>query len=143
MKTETKRLPFYHHRGSRGCYLQRGCSPSEKDYKKKMEKYPFPSVSYEVAAQIQEKTGREVRVTVPGHMQRGGSPCPYDRVFASRLGSEAGKLILDNQYGFMVGYKNREIVRVPLEDVAGKLKTVDPDATIVQEAKMLGICFGD
>ena len=115
----------------------------KKDYKKKMEKYPFPSVSYEVAAQIQEKTGREVRVTVPGHMQRGGSPCPYDRVFASRLGSEAGKLILDNQYGFMVGYKNREIVRVPLEDVAGKLKTVDPDATIVQEAKMLGICFGD
>ena len=79
----------------------------KKDYKKKMEKYPFPSVSYEVAAQIQEKTGREVRVTVPGHMQRGGSPCPYDRVFASRLGSEAGKLILDNQYGFMVGYKNR------------------------------------
>lgn len=115
----------------------------KKDYKKKMEKYPFPSVSYEVAAQIQEKTGREVRVTVPGHMQRGGSPCPYDRVFASRLGSEAGQLILDNQYGFMVGYKNREIVRVPLEDVAGKLKTVDPDATIVQEAKMLGICFGD
>ena len=115
----------------------------KKDYKKKMEKYPFPSVSYEVAAQIQEKTGREVRVTVPGHMQRGGSPCPYDRVFASRLGSEAGKLILDNQYGFMVGYKNREIVRVPLEDVAGKLKTVDPDATIVREAKMLGICFGD
>lgn len=116
---------------------------TKKDYKKKMEKYPFPSVSYEVAAQIQEKTGREVRVTVPGHMQRGGSPCPYDRVFASRLGSEAGKLILDNQYGFMVGYKNREIVRVPLEDVAGKLKTVDPDATIVQEAKLLGICFGD
>ena len=115
----------------------------KKDYKKKMEKYPFPSVSYEVAAQIQEKTGREVRVTVPGHMQRGGSPCPYDRVFASRLGSEAGKLILDNQYGFMVGYKNREIVRVPVEDVAGKLKTVDPDATIVQEAKLLGICFGD
>ena len=116
---------------------------TKKDYKKKMEKYPFPSVSYEVAAQIQEKTGREVRVPVPGHMQRGGSPCPYDRVFASRLGSEAGKLILDNQYGFMVGYKNREIVRVPLEDVAGKLKTVDPDATIVQEAKLLGICFGD
>ena len=103
----------------------------------------YPSVAYEIGAQITERTGQEVRVTVPGHMQRGGSPCPYDRVFASRLGSEAGKLILDNQYGFMVGYKNREIVRVPLEDVAGKLKTVDPDATIVQEAKMLGICFGD
>ena len=126
-----------------GAISKEDAALTKKDYKKKMEKYPFPSVSYEVAAQIQEKTGREVRVTGPGHMQRGGSPCPYDRVFASRLGSEAGKLILDNQYGFMVGYKNREIVRVPLEDVAGKLKTVDPDATIVQEAKLLGICFGD
>ena len=126
-----------------GAISKEDAALTKKDYKKKMEKYPFPSVSYEVAAQIQEKTGREVRVTVPGHMQRGGSPCPYYRVFASRLGSEAGKLILDNQYGFMVGYKNREIVRVPLEDVAGKLKTVDPDATIVQEAKLLGICFGD
>ena len=112
-------------------------------YKKKIEKRTHPSVSYEVAAAIQERTGREVRVTVPGHMQRGGSPCPYDRVFASRLGAEAGKLILDGQYGFMVGYKNREIVRVPLEEVAGKLKMVEPDATIVQEAKLLGICFGD
>ena len=42
-----------------------------------------------------------------------------------------------------MGYKNREIVKVPLEDVAGKLKSVDPDATIVQEAKMIGISFGD
>ena len=95
-----------------GAISREDAALTKKDYKKKMEKYPFPSVSYEVAAQIQEKTGREVRVTVPGHMQRGGSPCPYDRVFASRLGSEAGKLILDNQYGFMVGYKNREIVRM-------------------------------
>ncbi len=116
---------------------------SKKEYKKKLAKRPHPSVSYELAAAIQEKSGREVRVTVPGHMQRGGSPCPYDRVFASRLGAEAGKLILDNQYGFMVGYKNREVVRVPLEEVAGKLKAVSPDATIVQEAKLLGICFGD
>ena len=64
-------------------------------------------------------------------------------MFASRLGAEAGKLILENQYGFMVGYKNREIVRVPLADVAGRLKTIEPDATIVQEAKLLGISFGD
>ena len=116
---------------------------SKKDYAKKLEKMPHPSVSYEVAAQIQEKMGVEVRVTVPGHTQRGGSPCPYDRVFASRLGAEAGKLILEGEYGFMVGYRNREIVKVPLEDVAGKLKTLDPKSTIIQEAKMLGISFGD
>ena len=84
-----------------------------------------------------------MRVTVPGHTQRGGSPCPYDRVFASRLGSEAGKLILKGEYGFMVGYKNREIVKVPLEEVAGKLKMVDPKASIIKEAKALGISFGD
>ena len=116
---------------------------SKKDYKKKMEQYPFPSVSYEVADQIQKKTGLEVRVTVPGHMQRGGAPCPYDRVFASRLGAEAGQLILKGEYGFMVGYKNREVVKVSLKDVAGKLKTVDPDVTIIKEAKMMGISFGD
>lgn len=126
-----------------GAISKEDAALSKKDYKKKMENYTYPSVSYEVAARIQEKTGREVRVTVPGHTQRGGSPCPYDRVFASRLGAEAGKLILDGEYGFMVGYKNREIVRVPLEDVAGKLKYLSPDATIVQEAKLLGICFGD
>ena len=116
---------------------------SKKEYKEKLKKRTAPSVSYEVAAQIQEKTGREVRVTVPGHVQRGGSPCPYDRVFASRLGSEAGKLILKGEFGFMVGYRNREIIKVPLEEVAGKLKALSPDATIVKEAKLLGICFGD
>ena len=126
-----------------GAISKQDAKLSKKEYKEKLKKRPYPSVSYEVAAQIQQKTGREVRVTVPGHMQRGGSPCPYDRVFASRLGSEAGKLIMDNQYGFMVGYKNREMVKVPLEEVAGKLKMVSPDASIVQEAKMLGISFGD
>ena len=116
---------------------------SKKEYKEKLANRKYPSVSYEVAAQIEKKTGREVRVTVPGHMQRGGTPDPYDRVFASRLGAEAGRLILKGQYGFMVAYKNREIVKVPLEEVAGKLKTVDPDASIIKEAKMLGISFGD
>lgn len=126
-----------------GAISKQDAKLSKKELKKKQENKAYPSVSYELAAKIQEKTGREVRVTVPGHTQRGGSPCPYDRVFASRLGAEAGKLILEGQYGFMVGYKNREIVRVPLEDVAGKLKYLSPDASIVQEAKLLGISFGD
>lgn len=116
---------------------------SKKEYQKKLANYKFPSVSYEIADAIAKKTGREVRVTIPGHVQRGGEPCPYDRVFASRLGAEAGEMILNKQYGFMVGYKNREMVHVPLKDVAGKLKTVDPNSDIIKEARMLGICFGD
>ena len=116
---------------------------SKKEYKELVKSSPFPSVSYEIAEEIKSKTGYEVRVTVPGHMQRGGSPVPYDRVFASRLGAEAGRLILEDEYGYMVGIRNREIVKVPLEEVAGKLKTVDPKASIVKEAKFLGISFGD
>ena len=140
-----------HARGSRftilavaeGAISKEDAKLSKKEYKKKMENYKYPSVSYEIAEQIQAKGGMEVRVTVPGHTQRGGSPCPYDRVFASRLGSEAGRMIMNGEYGFMVGYKHREIVKVPLEEVAGKLKMVDPNASIVKEAKMLGISFGD
>ncbi len=126
-----------------GAISKKDAKLSKKEYKKKLAKSEFPSVSYEIAAEIQKATGREVRVTVPGHTQRGGQPCPYDRVFASRLGAEAGKLILKKQYGFMVGYKNREMVKVPLKEVAGRLKTIDPNAEIIKEAKMLGICFGD
>ena len=50
---------------------------------------------------------------------------------------------MKGEYGFMVGYKNREIVKVPLEEVAGKLKMIDPEASIIKEAKLLGISFGD
>ena len=116
---------------------------SKKEYKKYMQDYKYPSVSYEIAEQIKEKSGMEVRVTVPGHTQRGGSPDSYDRVFASRLGAEAAKLILKGEYGYMVGYKNREIVKVPLAEVAGKLKMVDPDSSMIKEARTLGISFGD
>ncbi len=126
-----------------GAISKKDAKLSKKEYKEKMANYKYPSVSYEIADLIRKSTGQEVRVTVPGHTQRGGSPCPYDRVFASRLGAEAGKLILEDEYGFMVGYRNREIVKVPLEDVAGKLKMLDPDSAIIKEAKMLGISFGD
>ncbi len=126
-----------------GAISKKDAKLSKKEYKEKMANYSYPSVSYEIAEAIQEKTGHEVRVTVPGHMQRGGAPDPYDRVFASRLGAEAGQLILNKEFGYMVAYKNREIVKVPLTEIAGKLKYVSPDASIIKEAKMLGVCFGD
>ena len=126
-----------------GAVSKEKASLPKHEYKEAMKEYPFPSVSYEIAESISQRTGRDVRVTVPGHMQRGGSPCAYDRVFASRLGAEAGKLILEGEYGFMVGIRNRELVKVPLEEVAGRLKTLDPNASIVHEAKLMGISFGD
>ena len=110
---------------------------------KKLRKTKYPSISYEIGAQISEKIGQEVRVTIPGHMQRGGRPCPYDRILSSRLGAVAAKNIIEKKYGCMVGIRNNEIVNVPLDEVAGKLKMIDPNSSIIKEAKALGISFGN
>ena len=110
---------------------------TKKQYKAKVASRRYPSVSYEIADQIQEKCGVEVRVAVPGHTQRGGSPCPYDRVLCTRLGSAAAKAIMDGKFGCMIAMINNKTKCVPLGEVAGKLKTVDPDSQMIQEAKCL------
>lgn len=126
-----------------GAISKEDAALSKKEYKKKLKEMPFPSISYKVGKEIEEKTGQEIRITVPGHTQRGGEPCPYDRVISTRFGVAAAELVIKEQYGFMVALQNNDIVPVPLEEVAGKLKTVDPKSSIIQEAKKLGICFGD
>ena len=115
----------------------------KKQYKAKLAQRKYPSIAYELAAEIEEKMDKEVRVTVPGHTQRGGSPCAYDRVIATRVGAAASELILNKEYGYMIGIVNNETVKVPLSEVAGKLKMVDPKSRLVQEAKAIGISFGD
>lgn len=80
-------------------------------------------------------TGREVRVTVPGHFQRGGGPCPYDRLLATRFGTAAVRLIEEGNFGNMVALQNGNIVAVPLSEVAGKLKYVPKDSNIIQSAR--------
>lgn len=116
---------------------------SKKELKLKRAEENYPSISYKLGKEIEDKTGQEIRITVPGHTQRGGSPCPYDRVISSRLGAQAAELIKQGKFGYMVGIQNNEIVPVPLSEVAGKLKMVDPGCSVVKEAKNLGICFGD
>ena len=127
-----------------GAISKEDAAMSKKELKeKKKSGVVYPSVAYEIGARIQEVTGSEVRVTVPGHMQRGGEPCPYDRVLATRLGAAAAELIINEEYGYMAAVKNNEITKVPLSEVAGKLKTVDPDCSMIREAKRIGISFGD
>ncbi len=126
-----------------GAISKKDAKLSKKEYAKKMEKSPYPSVSYEVAAQIEKKLGVDTRVTVPGHTQRGGSPCPYDRALCSRLGAAAAHAIVEEDYGNMIAMKGSKTIRVPLGKVAGKLKMVEKDSQIVQEAKFMGISFGD
>jgi len=110
---------------------------------KKSRDNQYPSVAYEIGDKIAKATGQEVRVTVPGHMQRGGEPCAYDRVISSRLGAAAAMLIKQKKFGRMVVVKGNDITDIPLKEVAGKLKTVDPKSSIIKEAKVLGISFGD
>ncbi len=126
-----------------GAISKEDAALSKKELKEKRKNNPFPSISYQVGKEIEERTGQEVRITVPGHTQRGGEPCPYDRVISSRLGAAAARLIIKEKYGYMVGLKNGETVPVPLGEVAGRLKMVEPDSSIIKEAKGLGICFGD
>ena len=115
----------------------------KKQYKAKLAERRYPSVAYEIAAALEEKTNREIRVTVPGHTQRGGAPCAYDRVLATRVGAYAAELILNKEYGYMVRIVDGDTKKVPLSEVAGKLKYVDPKCQMIKDAKTIGISFGE
>lgn len=116
---------------------------SKKDFKAYRENMKQPSIAYRVADEIMKMTSHEVRVAVPGHIQRGGAPNPYDRVLCTRFGAYGAELIRKKKFGYMVGMKNGEIVAVPLNDVAGKLKIVPEDNQMIAAARKVGISFGD
>lgn len=92
---------------------------------------------------IEEATGIETRVTVLGHIQRGGSPSSFDRVLATRFGVEAAKLAIEGKTGFMTALRGKEIVAVPLAEATQRPSPVPPDSQLVQAARSIGISFGD
>ncbi len=96
-----------------------------------------------VAETIAEKTGLEARATVLGHLQRGGSPVPYDRVLATRFGHAALDLVLQGKFGMMPALQGKDIVPVTLTDAIHQLKLVPADHSLVRVARDLGTCFGD
>lgn len=116
---------------------------SKKEFKESRAKMSYPSVAYKLAAELNEVMSQEVRVTVPGHYQRGGSPCPYDRVFATRCGVKAAEYIMKEKFGYMISLLDGKMSGTPLSEVAGKLKTVPADGDLVQTTRDLGIYFGD
>lgn len=84
-------------------------------------------IGHQLGELIEERTGIETRVTVLGHVQRGGSPTAFDRVLGTRFGVKAVELILQKQFGQMVSLQGNKITSVPLEAATGRLKTVDPE----------------
>nr|WP_235899546.1 hypothetical protein [Suipraeoptans intestinalis] len=133
---------FYHHCSGRRRFVQRGSRASKKERKQQKAAAGYPSVAYEIAEKIQERTDQEVRITVPGHAQRGGAPVLTTGFWPPGWELRRPKAVLDGQYGCMLGVRSGEIVRVPLEEVAGRLKGVDPKAEILEEARQTGISFG-
>jgi len=100
-------------------------------------------IAYQVAADIQQSIDLEIRVTVLGHIQRGGSPIAFDRILASRFGKAAADLVARQQFGSMVAVRGNDIVSVPIRDAVSRPKYVDPDGNLVRTAASLGITFGD
>ncbi len=92
---------------------------------------------------LEELTGLESRLSILGHLQRGGTPSAADRILATRLGTACAALLSDDKYGFMVAARGRGAEPVPLEEVAGKKKLVMPDHPWVQAARHVGTCLGD
>jgi ATP-dependent phosphofructokinase / diphosphate-dependent phosphofructokinase len=88
-------------------------------------------------------TKREVRVTVLGHIQRGGSPSPFDRILSTRFGVAAVDLIARGGFGKMVCLRAEKVQAVDIREAIGQLKLVDPEGQLVHTARSIGICFGD
>jgi len=96
-----------------------------------------------LAKKLEQLTGLEARITILGHLQRGGIPSATDRLLATRLGTACADLINQGHYGVMVAAKGDGTRAVKLEDVAGKVKTVPPDHPWVESARRVGTNMGD
>ena len=100
-------------------------------------------VGFVLGEQIEKATGIATRTVVMGHLQRGGSPTPFDRVLATSLGTKAVEMILQGRFGHMVGVNGRKLVEVPLNKVAAGPKTVPLNHPLIRSARSVGTCFGD
>ena len=93
--------------------------------------------------QLETLTGLESRLTILGHVQRGGTPSPVDRLLATQLGTAAADTVAAGNYGMMIASQDRQAVEVPISDVAGRRKTVPLDHPWLETARDLGMGFGD
>jgi ATP-dependent phosphofructokinase / diphosphate-dependent phosphofructokinase len=103
----------------------------------------FGGIAEQLGRVIGERTGREVRSMVLGHLQRGGTPTAYDRLIALRFGAAAVRCVEQRQFGTMVALDPPEIRAVPLEDAIRQIKTVPIHSDTVMTARDFGISFGD
>jgi phosphofructokinase-like protein len=101
------------------------------------------SVAGLIADAVGRCTKREARVTVLGHIQRGGSPSPFDRILSTRFGVAAVELIAEGAFGKMVCLRGGRVEAVNIAEAVGAMKCVDPNGELVRVARATGMCFGD
>jgi len=126
-----------------GALSQTEAGMSKKEFKNHRENMRHQTVSYRLAEQISNELGFETRVTIPGHQQRGGSPSPYDRILATKLGAYAAHLLAGRQFGNTVSIVNNKLRATPLQDMAAKLKLVTRDNELIRTGESVGLTFGD
>lgn len=102
----------------------------------------YTTATARIAHQIEQMTGAETRICVPGHMQRGGSPSAYDRVLATQFGSYAAKLVEIERYGVTVAMVNGHVTQNRLADIAGKTRNVPEGCELLTVARRMGISLG-
>lgn len=120
-----------------------GGSKVSREGEKGSEHKRLGGVAYQLSALLKEAGClAEIRETVLGHVQRGGSPTAYDRVLASLFGVKAFELVLEKKFGRMVSFRNNTITSVTLDEAVREYHTVDPKGDLVKAAKGLGISFG-
>ena len=105
--------------------------------------YRLGGIGETVAQEIAERTGKETRTCVLGHLQRGGAPTPLDRILGTQFGVKAVELVEQGKFGHMVSYRNYEVHDVPIQQAVHKLRLVSPDSQLVHTARSVEISFGD
>lgn len=100
-------------------------------------------IAKRVEDELSERTGKESRSVVLGHLQRGGSPSTYDRLISLRFGAAAIRCVQQHDYNKLVVLKDNELTRIPITSISGKMKSVPLESDTVQTARDIGICLGD
>lgn len=100
-------------------------------------------IADQIANELSERTGKESRSVVLGHLQRGGSPSTYDRLISLRFGAAAIRCVEEHDYNKLVVLQDNKLTRIPITSIEGKMKSVSLESDTVQTARDIGICLGD
>jgi len=103
----------------------------------------YGGVGHQLNEQIKQHVDVDTRVMILGHLQRGGTPCAFDRILSTQFGVKAAEMVLDKQFGMMAALVNQKVIAVPLEDAITEYNFVKQDSELVHAARGANMCLGD